>query len=107
MKFGKLKFGHNITMILNITHANFGGRRSCDTDLGTIKLRKMPIFVPKIWYFAYNKKWLNVERCNLDTTWVDIKGVSIPSLRAPSHVTKISEAENRQKVGNFEVVYLG
>ena len=30
-----------------------------------------------------------------------------PSLRAPSHVTKISVAENGLKVVNFEVVYLG
>ena len=50
---------------------------------------------------------LNVESCNLDTTWVEVKSVCVPSLRAPNHVTKISEAENGQKVVNFEVVYLG
>ena len=49
---------------------------------------------------------LNVEICNLDTTWVEVESVCVPSLRAPSHVTKISEAENGQKVVNFKVVYL-
>ena len=50
---------------------------------------------------------LNVESCNLDTTLVEVKSVRVPSLRAPSHVTEISEAENGQKVVNFKVVYLG
>ena len=50
---------------------------------------------------------LNVESCNLDTTWVEVESVCAPSLRAPSHVTEISEAENGQKVLNFKVVYLG
>ena len=50
---------------------------------------------------------LNVESCNLDTTWVEVKSVCVPSLRAPSHVTKISEVENGQKAVNFKVVYLG
>ena len=50
---------------------------------------------------------LNVESCNFDTTWVEVERVSVPSLRAPSHVTEISEAENGQKVVNFNVVYLG
>ena len=50
---------------------------------------------------------LNVESCNSDTTWVEAESVCVPSLRAPSRVTKISEAENGQKVVNFEVVYLG
>ena len=50
---------------------------------------------------------LNVESCNLDTTWVEVESVCVPSLRTPSHVTEISEAENGQKVVNFEVVYLG
>ena len=50
---------------------------------------------------------LNLESCNLETTWVEVESVCVPSLRAPSHVTKISEAENGQKVVNFKVVYLG
>ena len=50
---------------------------------------------------------LNVESCNLDTTWAEVESVCVPSLRAPSHVTEISEAENGQKVVNFKVVYLG
>ena len=50
---------------------------------------------------------LNVESCNLDTTWVEVERVCVSSLRAPSHVTEISEAENGQKVVNFNVVYLG
>ena len=50
---------------------------------------------------------LNVESCNLDTTWVEEESVCIPSLRAPSHVTEIYEAENGKKVVNFKVVYLG
>ena len=86
-------------------HANFGGRRSCDTDLRTLKPRKKGLFFfRKFGILRITKKWLSVERCNLDTTWVDIEGVS---LRAPSHVTKISEAKNRKKVGRFKVVYLG
>ena len=86
-------------------HVNFGGCRSRNADLKTRKPRKKGYFVPKI-YFRI-KKWLNVERCNLDTTWVEIEGVCVPSLKTPSHVTEISEAENRQKVGNFKVVHLG
>ena len=88
-------------------HANFWGHRSRDTDLGTLNPKKMPIFVAKICILHRTKKWLNVERCNLDTTWINIEGVSVPSLRVPSHVTTISAAENRHKVGNFEVVFLG
>ena len=49
---------------------------------------------------------LNVESCSLDTTWVEVESVCVPSLRAPSHVTEISEAENGQKVVNFKVVCL-
>ena len=68
--------------------------------------QKTAIFEPKFFYFAYNKKMLNVESCNLDTTWVEVESICVPSLRAPSQVTEISEAENGQKVVNFEVVYL-
>ena len=70
---------------------------------------KTAIFEPKFFYFACNKKkkTLNVESCNLDTTWVGIKTVCVPSLRVPSYVTEISEAENGQKVVNFEVAYFG
>ena len=50
---------------------------------------------------------LNVESCNFDTTWEEVERVCVPSLRAPSHVTEISEAKNGQKVVNFNVVYLG
>ena len=49
----------------------------------------------------------NVESCNSDTTWVEVETVCVPTLRAPSNVTEISEAENGQKVVNFKVVYLG
>ena len=37
-------------------HANFGGRRSRDKDLGALKPRKTAIFEPKFFYFACNKK---------------------------------------------------
>ena len=30
-----------------------------------------------------------------------------PSVRAPGHVTKILKAKNRQKVDDFEPIYLG
>ena len=88
--------------------ANFGGRRSCDSDLGTLNPRKKCQFLcRKFGLSQITKKWLNMECCNLDTTWLDVEGASIPSLRAPGHVTEIYKAENRQKVENFEVVYLG
>ena len=77
-------------------HANFGDCSLRDTDLRTLKLKKNGDFVPKICYFTYNKKMAErtVERCNLDTTWVEKVGVCVPSWRAPTHGIKISEAEN-------------
>ena len=89
-------------------NANFGGRRSRDNDLGTLKSTKNGYFWAEIFFISLlTKKQLNVKSWNLDTTWVMINSVWIPSLRASSHVTEISEAENGQKVVNFEVVYLG
>ena len=44
-------------------HANFGGQRSRDNDLGTLKPRKTAIFEPKFFYFAFNKK--NAQRGKL------------------------------------------
>ena len=37
---------------------------------------------------------------------MQIVTVCAPSLKVPSHVIAISEAENRQKVDNFKPVYL-
>ena len=93
-------------------HANFGGRRTRDKDLGTLKPRKKQLFLSRNFFISLvtkkkKKKTLDVESCNLDTPWVQIESVCVPSLKAPSHVTKISEAENGQKVVNFELVYLG
>ena len=89
-------------------HANFGGRRSQDNDLGTLKPLKKRLLLSRNFFISLvTKKILNVESCNLDTTWVEVESVCVPSLRAPSHVTEISEAENGQKVVNFKVVYLG
>ena len=77
----------------------FGDRRSRDNDLGALKPRKNDYFEPKFFLFAFNKKkkTLNVESWNLDTTWVEIESACVLSLRAPSHVIEISEAENGQK----------
>ena len=47
---------------------------------------------------------LNVERCNVNTTWVQIETVCAPSLEAPNHVIAISEAKNQQKVDNFRYI---
>ena len=89
-------------------HANFGGRRSRDNDLGTLKPTKKRLFLSRNFFISLvTKKMLNVESCNLDTTWVEVESICVPSLRASSHVTEISEAENGQKVVNFKVVYLG
>ena len=88
-------------------HANFGGQRLRDNDLGTLKPRKKLLFLSQNFFISLvTKKILNMESCNLDTTRVEIENVCVSSLRAPSHVIKISKAENGQKVVNFEVVYL-
>ena len=50
---------------------------------------------------------LNVERRNLNTTWMQIETVSAPSLWAPSQVIAILDTENWQKVNSFKPVYLG
>ena len=34
------------------------------------------------------------------------RGFCVPSLEVPGHVTGILQAENRQKVDKFELVYL-
>ena len=103
-----LKFGHNITSLQSIMHANLGGRRLRDIDLGTLKPRKNCFFWAEIFFISLlTQKTLKVERWNLDTTWVEIESVCVPSLRASSHVTEISEAKKGQKVVKFEVVYLG
>ena len=39
--------------------------------------------------------------------WVLMNAVRKPSLQAPGHVTKILQAENGPKVGDFEAIYLG
>ena len=44
-------------------HANFGGRRLRDNDLGTLKPTKNGYFWAEIFYFAYNKK--NAQRGKL------------------------------------------
>ena len=36
-----------------------------------------------------------------------MKALCVPSLGAPGHVTKIFQAENRQKGEEFESIYLG
>ena len=72
------------------------------------KTDKKRLFLSRNFFISLvTEKMLNVESCNLDTTWVKVESVCVPSLRAPSHVTEISEAENGQKVVNFKVVYLG
>ena len=39
--------------------------------------------------------------------WALIKASCKPSLKAPGYVTKILQAENGQKVDEFEPIYLG
>ena len=39
--------------------------------------------------------------------WVRMNALCKPSLGAPSHVTKILQAKNGQKVDEFELIYLG
>ena len=39
--------------------------------------------------------------------WVLINGLCKPSLEAPGHVTKVLQAENGQKVDDFEPIRLG
>ena len=36
-----------------------------------------------------------------------MNGLCKPGLRVPGHVTKTLQAENEQKVGDFEPIYLG
>ena len=62
-KHGNLKFGHNITSLQSIMHANFGGRRLRDNDLGTLKPKKKTGIFEKFFYFAFNKK--STERVEL------------------------------------------
>ena len=50
-KCGILKFGHNITSLQSIMHTNFGGRRSRDNDLGTLKPTKNGYFWAEIFLF--------------------------------------------------------
>ena len=38
--------------------------------------------------------------------WVQISGLCKPSLGAPGHVTTMLQAENGQKVDDFELIYL-
>ena len=44
---------------------------------------------------------------NLGAMWVLMNALCKPSLGAPDHITKILQAENGQKVKEFEPIYLG
>ena len=39
--------------------------------------------------------------------WVHINSLCKPTLEAPGHVTKILQAENLQKIDEFEPIFLG
>ena len=52
-KCGKLKFGRNIASLQSIMHANFGGQRSRDNDLGTLKPTKNGYFWAEIFLFRF------------------------------------------------------
>ena len=62
------------------------------------------------WKFISNshitQKPLGVQSWNLDTMWVLRNAFCKPSLGAPGLVTKILQAENGQKVDEFEPIYL-
>ena len=52
------------------------------------------------------QKPLGVHSWNLYTMWVIINNFCKPSLGAPGHVTKMLQAENGQKVDEFETIHL-
>ena len=39
--------------------------------------------------------------------WASLNALCKPSLRMPGHVTNILQAENEQKVDEFEPIYVG
>ena len=76
-------------------HANLGDLRSRDRDLET---EKNCNFDQKFINSLITWKLLDMECWNSNTTWVQMEARRLPSLRAPSYVTAILEAENRQRV---------
>ena len=52
-KCGILKFEHNITSLQSIMLANFGGRRSRDNDLRTLKPTTNGYFWAEIFLFRF------------------------------------------------------
>ena len=91
-----------MTIIKSILYANFEEPRSRDRDLGSLNLRKkLPFLSRNFINSLITINLLNVERWNLNITWVQIDTVCTPSLGTPSHVIAISEAENRQNVDNL------
>ena len=68
----------------------------------------------KRWFLAWKfidslitHKPLYVQSWNLNTMWVFRNALCWLSLGLPSHVAKISQAENGQTVDEFEPIYLG
>ena len=53
------------------------------------------------------QKPLDVQSWNLCTIWVLINGLCKPSLGAPGNETKMLQAENEQKVDDFDTMNLG
>ena len=70
-------------------------------------IQKLRVLAWKFINSPLTQKPLDVRSWNLDTMWVLLNAFCKPSLGAPVHVTKISQAENGDKVDEFETIYLG
>ena len=97
----KLKFGLNIRI-----NANLMDRRSRDREWKQKDIQKRRFLAWKFINSPIIQKPLDVLSWKLDTKWVLMNALWKPSLGAPGHVTRISQAENGQKVDENEPIYL-
>ena len=70
-------------------------------------IKKWQFLASKFINSPINQKAFGVQSGNWDTMWVLMNALCKPSLGAPSYETKISQAENGQKVNDFEPTKLG
>ena len=73
----------------------------------TKNIKKQRLLAWKFINSPITQKALGEQSWNLNKMWILKNSLCKPGLRAPGHVTKMLQAKNWQKVGNFESIFLG